>query len=90
MNNIGQILIVDANRLDQLEQKVDSILNCVQPQQRTDDAAVPFPVFCKRQGISRVTGYAWRDRGLIVMERRGGRQFVVEDKSAKRYQRARQ
>lgn len=37
----------------------------------------PMKSFCQRHGISRVTAYAWNDRGLIKLEKVGGRQFVV-------------
>ena len=57
------------------------------------DNAVPkrivFKAFCKAHQISRVTGYAWRDRGLIQLEKIGGRQYVKSDsiKVDSKYQR---
>lgn len=33
--------------------------------------------FCQERNISRPTAYSWNERGLIKMERVGGRQFVA-------------
>lgn len=45
--------------------------------------------FCKEHEITRPTAYAWRDRGLIKIEKVGGRNFVLTDSIAveKKYQR---
>lgn len=40
---------------------------------------IPFSVFCKENGITRPTAYAWRDRGLIKIEKVGGRNYVLTD-----------
>jgi hypothetical protein len=40
---------------------------------------IPFSQFCKENNISRPTGYAWDDRGLIKTEVIGGRRFVLSE-----------
>lgn len=37
---------------------------------------IPLKDFCQERNITRPTAYAWDQRGLIKMERVGGRQFV--------------
>lgn len=80
-----QILIVDTDFVKRIESKMDSILTRLD--QRQEDTAITLPEFCKEKKISRPTAYSWADRGLITLEKRGGRQFVIEDRSAKKYQR---
>ena len=72
-----------ANPFDLISQKLDTVLTelAVLKSARTEvePTRIPFNKFCKEHGISRVTGYAWRDRGLIRLEKIGARQFVVRD-----------
>jgi hypothetical protein len=45
----------------------------------TEHKKIPFSIFCKENHITRQTGYAWRDRGLIKVEKIGGRNYVLTD-----------
>lgn len=50
---------------------------------------IPFKEFCKEYEISRPTAYAWHDKGLIKIEKIGGRNYVLIDSISvtKKYQR---
>ncbi|MEJ7646470.1 MAG: hypothetical protein WKF87_17870 [Chryseolinea sp.] len=51
----------------------------------------PFNQFCKDHHITRPTGYAWADRGIIQIEKIGGRLFVIRSSvapNASKYQRS--
>ena len=51
---------------------------------------IPLKEFCTERNISRPTAYAWHERGLIQMERVGGRQYINTKSitvAPKRYQR---
>lgn len=85
------------NPFEVLERKLDAVLESnekvLQAVSVNGSATkrIPFKDFCKEHKISRVTGYAWDKRGLIKVEKIGGRNFVLSNSisvSATKYQRA--
>lgn len=50
---------------------------------------IPFPDYCKQENITRPTGYKRAEKGLIELEKIGGRQYVRVDSITlvKKYQR---
>lgn len=78
---------------EEFTKKLDLILQEIADLKKAQAAAepsrIPFNQFCREHGISRVTGYAWRDRGLIRLEKIGSRQFVIRESIVvqQRYQR---
>lgn len=40
---------------------------------------IPFKDFCTQYKISRPTAYSWNERGLIRIEKVGGRNYVLID-----------
>lgn len=69
------------NPFDQLNQKLDTLIKRVEAIEGIKKAPskIPFKDFCQQRNISRPTGYAWRDKKLIELEKIGGRQYVVSD-----------
>lgn len=69
------------NPFDQLNQKLDTLIKRVESIEGIKKAPskIPFKDFCEQRNISRVTGYAWDKRGLIKLEKMGGRQYVASD-----------
>ena len=68
LDELSQNLATAIKRIDQLEKTKLSV-----PER------IPFPEFCKQASITRPTGYHWAQRGLIRMEKIGGRNFVLAD-----------
>lgn len=71
-----------ANILDEIYQKLDSVLIRIDQLEKAKSSVpnrISFSDFCKDYGITRPTGYAWADRGLIRMEKIGGRNFIPTD-----------
>jgi hypothetical protein len=68
-----------SNPFEEINQKLDRVLEAVGKGPSQAPILIPFSEFCKDRGISRQTGYAWDDRGLIKLEKVGGRQFVLAD-----------
>ena len=68
LDELTENLAVALKRIDQLEKVKLSV-----PQR------IPFPDFCREANITRPTGYHWAERGLIRMEKIGGRNFVLAD-----------
>jgi hypothetical protein len=64
-----------AQKLDKVLQVNRELLSAIERRGVTP-YRVPFSEFCKEQNISRPTGYSWADKGLIRMEKIGGRQYV--------------
>jgi hypothetical protein len=75
---ITQLLNTISARLEALEKKAGS-----------DPSRIPFHIFCKEYSITRQTGKAWADRGLIALEKVAGRLYVKKDSITliKKYQR---
>jgi len=63
-------------KLDETNKRLEAIEKKLVPAAPT---RIPFSDFLKEKDISRPTGYAWRDRGIIKLEKIGGRQFVLSD-----------
>lgn len=57
-------------KLDSIQQELEKL------QGRPAPTRIPLKDFCQERNITRPTAYAWNERGLIKMERVGGRQFV--------------
>jgi hypothetical protein len=68
LDELNENLSLALKRIDQLEKVKLSV-----PER------IPFPEFCKQASITRPTGYHWAQRGLIRMEKIGGRNFVLAD-----------
>lgn len=68
LDKLAGDLSLALKRIDQLEKAKLSV-----PER------IPFPEFCKQASITRPTGYHWAERGLIRMEKIGGRNFVLAD-----------
>lgn len=62
-------------KLNSIEKRLDGLQN-------PRPSKTAFPDFCKEKNISRPTGYAWADKGLIRLEKIGGRQYVLLDSVA--------
>ena len=80
------------NPFIEISQKLDTVLvRLAQLEQAKSSTPerISFADFCKTFQISRPTGYAWADRGLIRLEKIGGRNFVPSDSItiSKKYQR---
>lgn len=75
-------------------EKLNSVLQQIETLKsgRPAPTRIPLKDFCSERNISRPTAYAWNERGLIKMERVGGRQFVALNSItvANRYQRKEQ
>lgn len=69
------------NPFVEISQKLDSVLKRLDAIEQTKHAPtrVPFTDFCQERNITRPTAYAWADRGLIQLEKIGGRQYVKAD-----------
>jgi hypothetical protein len=79
-----------ANVLDEISEKLDTLIKEWSDFKRKEiqPSIIPLPEFCKNNNISRPTAYAWHERGLIKLEKKGGRQYVLADSVAvKKYQR---
>lgn len=71
-----------ANILDELNENLSLALKRIDLLERSKLSVperIPFPDFCKEANITRPTGYHWAERGLIRMEKIGGRNFVLAD-----------
>jgi Mor family transcriptional regulator len=68
LDDLTENLTLALKRIEQLEKVKLSV-----PER------IPFPEFLKQEGITRPTGYKWAQRGLIRMEKIGGRNFVLAD-----------
>ncbi|MBT1698242.1 hypothetical protein KK083_15220 [Fulvivirgaceae bacterium PWU4] len=70
------------NPFEEITQKLDTLIKDVAELKKNgpcQPSRITFTEFCKSQNITRPTGYAWADRGLIKMEKIGGRNFVISD-----------
>lgn len=81
-----------SNPFQELNEKLDKVLNridAIESKSNAKPKRISLPEFCQRQGISRVTAYAWHNKGLIELEKIGGRRFILEDSVSisKKYQR---
>ena len=75
---------------EDLSKKIDIILSQLAELKRPSPTRISFSDFCKDYGITRPTGYAWAERGLIKLEKIGGRNFVPIDSisiNSRKYQR---
>jgi len=68
LDELSSNLATALKRIDQLEKAKLSV-----PER------IPFPEFCKEANITRPTAYHWHERGLIRIEKIGGRNFVLAD-----------
>lgn len=77
--------------METVDQKLDRILSEITSMKSTEHAPrrIPFPEFCKQYGITRPTLYSWNDRGLVQIEKVGGRNYIKADSVSiiKKYQR---
>lgn len=81
-----------SNPFEELLQKLDILIQRVSELEEKRGASptrIPLKDFCKEYGITRVTCYAWHERGLISLEKVAGRQYVKSDSISlvKKYQR---
>jgi hypothetical protein len=80
------------NILDELLQQVQQLhkkVDVLQDQIVNKPTRLTFTEYCRREGITRPTGYKRAELGLIELEKIGGRQYVVADtiQNVKKYQR---
>ncbi len=71
-----------ANILDQLSDNLTLALKRIEQLEKVKLSVperIPFPEFCKEANITRPTAYHWHERGLIRIEKIGGRNFVLAD-----------
>ena len=71
-----------SNPFEEILQKlnaIDSRLSAIEEKAHPGPTRIPFSEFCKSQSITRPTGYAWAERGLIKTEIIGARRFVLSD-----------
>lgn len=70
-----------ANPFDEISQKLDTVLTRLSDLEKSRQAPTKILLsdFCRGQGITRPTAYAWADKGLIRMEKVGGRNFIPID-----------
>jgi hypothetical protein len=71
-----------ANILDQLSENLSLALQRIDQLEKAKLSVperIPFPEFCKEANITRPTAYHWHERGLIRIEKIGGRNFVLAD-----------
>jgi len=82
------------NPFEVLSAKLDKLLDEVatlKEERKSGPVRVPFLEFCRMAGISKPTGYAWLEKGLVRSELIGGRRFVIHDGTLtipKKYDRA--
>lgn len=70
MQGENEKLIID--KLNSVLQEIETLKSG-----RPAPTRIPLKDFCSERNISRPTAYAWNERGLIRMERVGGRQFIA-------------
>jgi hypothetical protein len=79
------------NPFDEISQKLDTLLiriSDLEKSRSNPPRKILLSEFCRDQNISRPTAYAWAEKGLIKMEKVGGRNFVPSESIAyKKYQR---
>jgi len=71
-----------ANILDELTENLSKALQRIDQLEKVKLSVperIPFPEFCKQASITRPTAYHWHERGLIRIEKIGGRNFVLAD-----------
>lgn len=71
-----------ANILDELNENISLALKRIEQLEKVKLSVperIPFTDFLKEAKISRPTGYHWANRGLIRIEKIGGRNFVLAD-----------
>lgn len=72
--------------LKALRQQVTELqkMGGVQPKEK-----IPLPDFCREFDVTRPTPFSWNKRGLITMEKLGGRWYVLRDSISiqRKYQR---
>lgn len=77
--------------LEEINQKLDNLSQRIQNMEsiKHTPSRIPLRDFCDERKITRPTAYAWNDRGLIVLEKIAGRQYVLSNSItiAKKYQR---
>lgn len=76
------------SKLDTITQQLSELRGKVT---ETREQKIPFTTFCRDQEISRVTGYAWEEKGLIKTELINRRRYVLSNSvliPPKKYQRA--
>lgn len=79
-----------SNPFEEISQKLDTVLNRISALESRSKAPskILLSDFCRDQQISRPTCYAWAQRGLIKMEKIGGRNFIdATSVKIKKYQR---
>jgi hypothetical protein len=70
------------NPFEEICQKLDAVLTRIDQLEKVKSSVpsrISFSDFCKDYDITRPTGYAWADRGLIRIEKIGGRNFIPTD-----------
>ncbi len=58
-------------KLNSIQQEIENLKG------RPAPTRIALKDFCQERGISRPTAYSWDQKGLIQMEKIGGRQFVA-------------
>lgn len=84
-----------SNILDEIRQEVLSIKEILQKQSQATNslpAKMTFKNYCEQESISRPTAYARASKGLIELQKVGGKNYVLLDsiQLAKKYQRKEQ
>lgn len=74
---------------DQLQAVLERLDSMTELGSSKSSKKIPFSEFCKQENIARTTCYNWAERGLIKLEKIGGRQYVLSDSISvtKKYQR---
>lgn len=69
------------NPFEELHEKLDVVIKRLDSIEsiKKVPTKIPLSTFCKEQNITRPTAYAWSERGLIRMEKTGGRQYIASD-----------
>lgn len=71
-----------SNPFDEISAKLDMVLSridAIESKSNHKPKRIGLSEFCRVQGISRPTCYSWAAKGLIELEKIGGRRFVAED-----------
>lgn len=71
------------NPFEELNTKIDEILainhRLLEALKNPTQQKISFKDFCTQYKISRPTAYSWNERGLIRIEKVGGRNYVLID-----------
>jgi hypothetical protein len=84
-----------SNPFEEISLKLDAVLDRLSKLEKEKSVPdrIPFQGFCKDFGITRPTAYAWADRGLIKIEKIGGRNFIPSSSisvNSKKYNRTKE